>query len=764
MNLIKVACLFATMPAAASCLAANPDYVAFTADTAEVLVAPKAQATRSVAWFAAGEMTNFLSRAFGRAIPLVTSPTPGKTAVVVGANAWSEAAEIDVGNLPRDGFVVRAVPGRVFVAGRDMAGPFDPAGDFKGGEKATLFGVYDFLERYVGCRFYFPGEIGEVVPRVASVSVPEGERAEAPEFLERKVRYQLGEWFEPVSKAQYEMNEALCHYRWRLQTRGIPCCHGLQHGHYLARFGKTHPEYFCLCRDGTRMNDENGSLPGSKAYRGQYCHSSAIWDEIYKDARSYFLGEGPEVRGMMAERDQRVVPGHEWRWQAAHGMYYDVMPQDNFQRCWCENCTKAFAKAKDPAQYATELVWGRVAECARRLIDEGVPGYLTMMSYNPYKNVPDFDIPTNVLVMVCSNGAWAKEKFQEADLGRLKAWNEKCGRKLHIWNNCGKHVCFNLNYVDMPGITPRAYGRYYKRLAPYIFGAYCDNQSEKFVYSALNYYVFSRLAWKSDIDVDALLDEYYRLMFGKGADPMRRFDEEMEDIWMNEIISTQVETALGPMNAGISTFELWSRVVDVKRIRHFDGLFDEAMQAVAPGSTEARRIQFFRRQILKPMAIRARELDQEAGVERELAARKSRNAVSVLDGFVPVEFSVSTTNQAVHSKAFRLMLKGGRTYRVSYFISGENLDQYGDSPEQLRIAKMWGGVLGSVKAGGNTIGAVGRGIRGTFKPVVQAVDIVAPGANGEETDAELKLQTVWTTGHVKIDSLMVEERGTNDGK
>ena len=71
---------------------------------------------------------------------------------------------------------------------------------------------------------------------------------------------------------------------------------------------------------------------------------------------------------------------------------------------------------------------------------------------------------------------------------------------------------------------------------------------------------------------------------------------------------------------------------------------------------------------------------------------------------------------------------------------------------------MWGGVLGSVKAGGNTLGVVGRGIRGTFKPVVQAFDIVAPGADGEETDAELKLQTVWTTGHVKIDSLMVEEQ------
>ena len=736
--------------------------VTLAADTTEVLVAPDAQKTHSVAWFAAGELTNFLSRAFGKTVPLVTAPTPGKTAVVAGTNAWSAAAGVDVVALPRDGFIVRTVPGRIFIAGRDMEGPFNPAKDWRRGEKATLFGVYDFLEKHVGCRFYFPGEIGEVVPRVSSVLVPEGECTEAPEFIERKVRQQLGEWFEPVSKDEYDLNAALCRYRWRLETRGIPCCHGLQHGHYLARFGKTHPEYFCQRKDGTRMNDERGSLPGSKTYRGQYCHSSAIWDEIFKDARSYFLGEGPEVRGMMAERNQEVVPGHEWRWQAAHGMYYDVMPQDNFQRCWCEKCTAAFAKAKDPAQYATELVWGRVAECAQRLIDEGIPGCLTMMSYNPYKNVPDFDIPTNVLVMVCSNGAWAKEKFQESDLARLKAWNEKCGRKLHIWNNCGKHVCFNLDYADMPGITPMAYGRYYKNIAPYIFGAYCDNQSEKFIYSALNYYVFSRFAWNSRIDVDALLGEYYRLMFGKGADAMRRFDEEMEDIWMNDIISTQIETALGPMNAGISSFELWTRVVDMKRIRRFEALFDEAAGSVAPDSIEAKRIAFFRRQILEPMARHASELDVEGGVGREMAARARRGAVSIVKGFKTLDFDVASTNEAVHAKTYPLKLKCGRAYRVSYFISGENLDQYGDTPDQLRIAKMWGGVMGSVKCRGMSLGSTGRGVRGTFKPVVQSFEFVAPGEAGGEVDAELKLQTVWTTGRARFDSLLVEE--TDGGK
>ena len=729
--------------------------VTLTADKTEVLVAPNAQAELPVAWFAAGEMTNFLSRAFGRTIPLVTAPTDGRTSIVVGTNAWSAAAGVDVMKLPRDGFVVKAdaASRRIYVAGRDML-KFLPAKNWKGGEKATLFGVYDFLERYVGCRFYFPGEMGEVVPQVAAVRVPEGTFTDAPDFIVRKVRYQIGEWFEPVTKERYDLNEALCHYRWRLQTQGIPCCHGLQYGHYLARFGKTHPEYFCQNKDGTRMNVDPG--PNAR-YRGQYCHSSAIWDEIYKDARSYFLGEGPEVRGMMAERNGVTVPGHEWRWQVAGGKYYDVMPQDNMHRCYCEKCSAAFAKAKDKAQYATELMWGRVAECAQRLIDEGIPGNLTMMSYNPYKNVPDFHLPSNIVVMVCSNGAWAKEKFQERDLARLKAWIEKCGHKLHIWNNSGKHVCFNLNYVDMPGITPRAYAKYYKALAPYIFGAYCDNESEKFIYSALNYYVYSRLAWRNDVDVDAILEEYYRLMFGKGADAMRRFDEEMEDIWMNEIISTQVETPLGPKNAGISSFELWSRVVDMKRVRRFDALFKEAMQAVKPGSMEAKRIAFFHRQILKPMAMHARELDTEGGVAREMAAREARKAVSIVKGFKPVEFTVTTTNQWVHGKSFALDLTGGRTYRVSYVISGENLDQYGDTPEQLRIAKMWGGVQGSVKCRGKQLGDVGRGVRGTFNPVVQAFTFKAPGEAGESVRADLNLQMVWTTGHAKYDSLMVEE-------
>ena len=32
-------------------------------------------------------------------------------------------------------------------------------------EQGTMYAVYDFLERFAGCRFYFPGELGTILPR-----------------------------------------------------------------------------------------------------------------------------------------------------------------------------------------------------------------------------------------------------------------------------------------------------------------------------------------------------------------------------------------------------------------------------------------------------------------------------------------------------------------------------------------------------------------------------------------------------------------------
>ena len=74
-----------------------------TGANAEVVVAPDAPpATR----FAAAEMTNYLSRVLGHAIPVVPAPTEGRYAIILGTNAWSRAAGLRPEALPRDSYCV----------------------------------------------------------------------------------------------------------------------------------------------------------------------------------------------------------------------------------------------------------------------------------------------------------------------------------------------------------------------------------------------------------------------------------------------------------------------------------------------------------------------------------------------------------------------------------------------------------------------------------------------------------------------------------
>ena len=129
--------------------------VEVTGGGTEVAIAPDAPpAVR----FAAGEMTNYLSRVFGHAIPLVTAPTEGRYAIILGTNAWSRAAGLRPEALPRDSYCVKIGPDRAYVAGcddpaRDLARQIAQGSIILHCEHATLFGVYGFLDRHVGVRY-----------------------------------------------------------------------------------------------------------------------------------------------------------------------------------------------------------------------------------------------------------------------------------------------------------------------------------------------------------------------------------------------------------------------------------------------------------------------------------------------------------------------------------------------------------------------------------------------------------------------------------
>ena len=85
----------------ACCVGAKPAQgVSLTAENVEVVASRRPYGTTQIA---IEEMTNALAQVFGRPVPRVLRPTPGKVSIVLGTNEWSKAAGIEVAALPRDG-------------------------------------------------------------------------------------------------------------------------------------------------------------------------------------------------------------------------------------------------------------------------------------------------------------------------------------------------------------------------------------------------------------------------------------------------------------------------------------------------------------------------------------------------------------------------------------------------------------------------------------------------------------------------------------
>jgi len=567
-----------------------------TPENTEVVVAPDAS---PFVRFAADETTNFVSRVFGRAVPIVAAPTAGRTSIVLGENAWAKAAGLSVDGMPRDTFVSAVKDGRLYILGKDDAKydiyenldkGYGHAPLLYGNERATLFGVYDFLERHADCRLYFPGELGECVPRRDRIDVPDGTRTVTPPFLIRNLYLNgTGKWFcsEKADDRTDNRMKSMDWLRLRLSTMEIPCCHGSQWFKYRERFGlKGRPDFMALKKDGTRWLDPKGHFAPN-----QMCWSNPdLHEEMYQDIKAYLTGRPAASRGL-----EKWGVNCQWN-------YVDIMPDDSFSPCECPRCQAAYRFDKG-SDFASELLWGVAGKIAQRLIDEGIDGNVTLLAYEPYGRVPEgVDLPTNVYVEVARTGPWTMvdpaKMAHENQL--LKEWNAKLGHKVWTWT-----YPHQFGVTCMKGVScfaPRAWGKYYRSVVPWTFGTFAECEAEKAMYNHLNYYLFSRVAWDPSVDVDATVDEYYARMFGAGAKEMKEFFDTLESVWTPQIVGKVVNTPVGPVASPPNADQLWTEVLSPAVRVRFDGLFQAAKGKVAAGSPEARRIALMKREFFDDMA------------------------------------------------------------------------------------------------------------------------------------------------------------------
>ena len=570
---------------------------------------------------ASQELAMALGEVFGTKINVVKKSSGKAVQICVGDMGLAKKLNVAPETFDRDGFVIKTSGNKILIIGKD-----DPrckprhrvtATGVKG-EWGTLFGAYDFLERFAGVRYYFPGKLGTHIPRKSEIALPDIDIYERPDFLQRRFNdYNYGKL--PIRR--YEgWDGASNKLRNRVETIYIPNCHGLFFLSYHKRFGKTNPEYFALNANGTRMRG------GKTDKDAQLCLASGIKNEIVKDAVSFLKNEPASVRGVL-DKHGKVA------WNKIHtpGMpFFNIMPNDSAYHCRCKECQKHFSKG---ARASSNYFWQFFSDICSDVKKSGVPGYLTTMAYATYRPLPDVKIPDNLLVMLALRGPWNEfnPPQQAKDIALLKSWKEKLGQKTWLWTYPGK---YGGKMEGIPHTTPRAMTSFIKKARPYIFGIYIECESDVVLFNYLVYHVFGKVAWNVDTDVEQLLEEHAVNLYGPAAKPMKEFFDSIERNW-GKIASTVIETPEGPKAVYPSELVLWGEIYSPQELKRLNGLFDEAEKLAKGNTLVLERLSFVRKEFLNSIMNEAEKFrnanDAVKNFTFSMTEFKGKNAPSAAD-------------------------------------------------------------------------------------------------------------------------------------
>jgi hypothetical protein len=202
--------------------------------------------------YAAQELSEHLAKATCAALPVqnenaLDGPAVA-TRIYLGNTKAAQAAGLDGEKLRRETFTLRSNEQALFIVGRDETGnPLD-----RDTSAGTLFGVYEWLERELGVRWLWPGDLGTVVPRARDVALRAVDVTVQPRFFQRHVRPGLGFTssnpalgFTSKAAEEYARVQSVFLRRQRM-GRSEKMAYGHAFTDWWSKYGREHPEWFQL--------------------------------------------------------------------------------------------------------------------------------------------------------------------------------------------------------------------------------------------------------------------------------------------------------------------------------------------------------------------------------------------------------------------------------------------------------------------------------------------------------------------------------------
>ena len=382
-----------------------------------------------------------------------------------------------------EGLTLQTKDGNIFIGG-NADGPY----------RGTVYAAYAFLEK-LGCRWYFPGEWGEIIPKRVTLTVPHLDVTSRPDFALRHISGGGG-WQKITQEERAEYREWESKVRFNVpQGEMYPMVGDGFLGCLLpaTNYWSTHPEYFGMDENGVRRI-------GPIDHWTMLCLSNTnVLNEMEANLKKAFSG-GPQLQNAS--------------WPNGFG----ISPPDGTPYCYCESCLASsqnfvYPRLRGHKRMMSEEFFDIAVKLAGKFPDKWAATMAFSLREPPAQGI---HLLPNMTVYYAPYVACALHPTDDKNCWRQILY----GKMLRQWRRQTPHV---YTYDYMPHVF---YGHYLpgcrldelaKDIAAYkeidLKGVGAEGR-KAVMQTWISYYAAGKLLWDADTDVDALKTDFYGNFFG----------------------------------------------------------------------------------------------------------------------------------------------------------------------------------------------------------------------------------------------------------
>lgn len=423
-----------------------------------------------------------IEKSTGATIPVKKSPTDTNLIEIhIGNTDYVRTTDINLTNLDKDSFCI-AFPSvnRIVILGKS--------------EWGLRYGIFEFLERYVGVRWLFPGELGEYIPKRDAVRVERNTIKQEPAFWSRTLSWSelpgtpIDEW---TRKLRMHRRIEFHHNMWDL----LP----------PSKYYKEHSDWY------PTINGEK-VCPATEG-----SDSETTWQPIF------------DAPGIVEESVKNINQFFENN-PDIDSFSLGINDSDNFGKPSGNLNSQGFTDLSD-------YYYGWASKVASRVLDRypdkmfGCLAYLNVA--DPPKNVK---MNSRIVPFTTFDRMeWFDKKAAEKDKKRTIEWS-KAARQVG-W--------YDYIYGDMSYKVPRIY---WHLQSAYLKFAYTNNV--RAVYAEAypsqewtegpKFYLYLKLLWNPNIDVNETLKEWCICAVGEDATPyLKQYYDFWEQFWQKRVVNSR---------------------------------------------------------------------------------------------------------------------------------------------------------------------------------------------------------------------------------